>query len=118
MKEVDMKKEKDNALDRYEKAYLNKRNNIMFIFKFVSPFIPNFNMIKANHGITMFILSKKAYQDMIEFIHDIENGKNIFNFPKYFEEFRMSALYKNILNQCKEDLGIIEATSISYRYDI
>lgn len=36
----------------------------MFIFKFVSPFIPSFYNIKANHGIAMFILSKKAYIDI------------------------------------------------------
>lgn len=46
---------------KYEKLYLNKRNDIMFIFKFVSPYISSFYYIKANHGIAMFILSKKAY---------------------------------------------------------
>lgn len=39
----------------------------MFIFKFVSPFVPNFYDINANHGISMFILSKKAYIDMKKF---------------------------------------------------
>ena len=38
-----------------------KRNDIMFIFKFVCPFVPNFYNIKANHGIALFVMSKKAY---------------------------------------------------------
>jgi hypothetical protein len=44
--------------------YLHRRNDIMFVFKFISPFIPNFYNIKANHGIAMFILSKKAYLEI------------------------------------------------------
>jgi hypothetical protein len=56
----------------------------MFIFKFVSPFIPNFYTIKANHGIAMFILSKKALIDIKKIYQDISSKKNIFGFPKYF----------------------------------
>lgn len=39
----------------------------MFVFKFVSPYVPSFHQIKANHGIAMFILSKKAYLDIKDF---------------------------------------------------
>lgn len=64
--------------------YLRKRNDIMFIFKFISPFIPNFYNIKANHGIAMFILSKKAYLDMKKLHKDMSENKNIFLVPKNF----------------------------------
>jgi hypothetical protein len=64
--------------------YLRKRNDIMFIFKFISPFIPNFYNIKANHGIAMFILSKKAYLDMKKLHKDMSEKKNIFLVPKNF----------------------------------
>lgn len=57
----------------------------MFIFKFVTPFIPNFYNIKANHGITMFIVSKKAYLEMRKFYKDISEKKNVFLVAKYFE---------------------------------
>lgn len=75
----------------------------MFIFKFVSPFIPNFYNIKANHGIAMFILSKKAYLEMKKFHKDITDKKNIFNVLKYFNEFSNSQVYKNLVNQIASD---------------
>lgn len=75
----------------------------MFIFKFVSPFIPNFYQIKANHGIAMFILSKKAYLEMKKLHKEMTEKKNIFNVSKYFEEFANSQVYKNLLNQIASD---------------
>jgi hypothetical protein len=36
----------------------------MFIFKFVTPLINNLMAINANHQITLFVLSKKAYHQM------------------------------------------------------
>jgi hypothetical protein len=35
----------------------------MFIFKFVCPHVDKLSRIKANHGISLFIMSKKAYID-------------------------------------------------------
>ena len=75
----------------------------MFIFKFVAPFIPNFYNIKANHGINMFILSKKAYLEMKKLHKEMSEKKNVFNIPKYFEEFTNSQAYKNLLNQINSD---------------
>jgi spore coat polysaccharide biosynthesis protein SpsF (cytidylyltransferase family) len=37
--EVKRKKEKEEAFRKYMTLYLQKRNNIMFIFQFVSPYI-------------------------------------------------------------------------------
>lgn len=76
----------------------------MFIFKFVSPFVPSFFTIKANHGISMFVLSKKAYLEMKKFYKDIVDKKNIFNFPKHFDAFVNSPAYKNLITQIKGDL--------------
>ncbi len=76
----------------------------MFIFKFISPFVSNFHNIKANHGIALFILSKKAYLEIKTFYKDINDKKNIFNLPKYFPDFLNSALYKSLANQVKNDL--------------
>ena len=39
----------------------------MFIFKYVTPYVFNFYNINANHLITLFIISKKAYHDMKAF---------------------------------------------------
>lgn len=67
IKKNEEKKNIDMAIQRYSKIYLNRRNNIMFIFKFVTPYVYNLFNINANHGITLFIVSKKAYIDMKEF---------------------------------------------------
>lgn len=41
-----------------------KRNDIMFIFKYIAPYVFGLSDIKANHAISMFIMTKKAYIDM------------------------------------------------------
>jgi len=41
-----------------------KRNEIMFIFKYIAPYVFGLSEIKANHGISMFIMSKKSLLDM------------------------------------------------------
>lgn len=57
----------------------------MFVFKFISPFVSNFYNIKANHGIAMFILSKKAYLEIKKLCKDIVDKRNIFNFANSFQ---------------------------------
>lgn len=56
----------------------------MFVFKFISPFVSNFYNIKANHGIAMFILSKKAFLEIKKLCKDITDKRNIFNFANSF----------------------------------
>ena len=51
-------------IEVYGKLYLNRRNNIMFIFKFISPYIYSLHGFYANHGLPMFISSKKSYLEM------------------------------------------------------
>jgi hypothetical protein len=68
--------------NKYEKFYVNKRNNIMFIFKFICPFANTLINYKANHGIALFIMSKKAYIEMKNFLGDLKSQKNLFNINK------------------------------------
>lgn len=68
MEDAKFKKIKALAFSDYEKIYVNKRNNIMFIFKFICPFANTLVKFKANHGIAFFITSKKAYIDMKKLI--------------------------------------------------
>ena len=57
-------RQKEEAFEKYEKAYIAKRNDCMFIFKFIAPYVQFFYNIKANHGIALFVMSKKAYLDL------------------------------------------------------
>lgn len=82
--EANQKRDREEAIQKYLKVYINRRNDIMFVFKFVSPYVPSFHAIKANHGIAMFIVSKKAYLDMRDFFKNLIERKNIFGFSKYF----------------------------------
>ena len=43
----------------------------MFIFKFVSPYVAYFGHIKANHGIALFIMSKKALIELKTFLSNL-----------------------------------------------
>ena len=68
----------------------------MFIFKYVTPYIYSFNEINANHGITLFIISKKAYHDMKRFNADIRSRNNVLKLNPYFAEFINSDKYREI----------------------
>ena len=67
----------EETFGRYEKQYLMRRNDIMFVFKFIAPYVMGLYEIKANHEISMFILSKKAYLDMREFLDYVSNKNNL-----------------------------------------
>lgn len=54
----------------------------MFIFKFVCPHANTLVKFKANHGIALFITSKKAYIDMKNLVNDLKKINNIFNIDR------------------------------------
>lgn len=93
LEEANYKREKERAFEEFEKAYLDRRNDIYFVFKFIAPFISKFGNIKANHGISMFMVSKKAYIDMKAFSKNLQKKDNVFKFKNFFEEFTMSSIY-------------------------
>jgi len=76
----------------------------MFIFKFVTPYVYNLYNIKANHGITLFIIGKKAYHDMKTFYNYLNLKTNFLKIAPYFSEFVNSSKYKSILEVAKSDL--------------
>ncbi len=118
LEEVYGKREKEQAFQKFEKAYINKRNDCMFTFKFVSPYVTHFYNIKANHGIALFMMSKRAYMDIKQLKKDMEARKNIFKLQKYFEEFAVSQTYRNMLEQVTTDMDMVQAQSICYSSDI
>lgn len=54
----------------------------MFIFKFICPHSNTLVKFQANHGIALFITSKKAYIDMKNLISDLKKNNNIFKIDK------------------------------------
>jgi len=92
-KKNDEKKKIDLVIETYSKQYLNRRNNIMFIFKFVTPYIFNLSKNGANHGVTLFIVCKKAYQDIKTYFKMLQNKVNFLNLHSYFQEFVESSSY-------------------------
>ena len=90
----------------------------MFIFKFVSPYIYNLYAIKANHGITLFILSKKAYHDMKSFVTHMKSKTDFLKVGQYFNQFAKSPKYQGIFDIVNSDLEIIMAQLSCYKEDI
>lgn len=90
----------------------------MFIFKFVTPYIYNLYNIKANHGITLFIISKKAYHDMKTFFNLVNLRTNFFKLNPYFDDFTKSTKYQSITQILRSDIEIIQAQLWSYKEDI
>ena len=72
----------------------------MFIFKFVCPYVNTLVKFKANHGIALFITSKKAYIDMKKFLVDMRSQRNFYDINKYWKDFIDSSIYANIIKQC------------------
>lgn len=118
MKEAEEKKQVSLSIYRYEKMYLNKRNNIMFIFKFVTPYIYNLFNIKANHGITLFILSKKAYHQMKHLHQYVKSKTNFLKLAPYFDHFIKSTKYDSLVETTKSDIELILAQIYTYQEDI
>ena len=90
----------------------------MFIFKFVTPYIYNLFNIKANHGITLFILSKKAYHQMKNFHSYVKSKTNFLKLAPYFDEFIKSHKYNALLETTKSDIELILAQIYTYQEDI
>ena len=118
LEQANMKKRKEKMFEEMEKAYLDKRNDIFFVFKFIAPYISRFGDIKANHGISLFMVSKKAYIDMKAFHASLQKNENIFKFKEFFEDFNTSLIYKNIVNQVRADLELIQVQCMCYSADI
>jgi hypothetical protein len=117
-KEAEEQKKITAAIQKYEKLYLNKRNNIMFIFKFVTPYIYFVYNIKANHEITLFILCKKAYHQMKAFHHYVKARSNFMKLGAYFNEFTKSPKYDSLIGTLASDLETIMAQMSCYKDDI
>lgn len=118
LEEVNFKRAKENAFTDYEKMYLQRRNDIYFVFKFIAPYVSKFGQVKANHGIAMFIISKKAFIDMKQFRRSLEKRENIFKIKNFFEDFTNSQIYQNLLKQVESDIEIIQVQAICYSSDI
>ena len=56
----------------------------MFIFKYVTPYIYNLYTLNANHGITLFIISKKAYHEMKQLNYYIKSRQNFMKLSPFF----------------------------------
>lgn len=69
----------------------------MFIFKYIVPqILAIYKKCSANHAITLFIMCKKAYQDLKLFHLQVCGKKNSLELKEYFEEFAASRQYKDI----------------------
>ena len=87
----------------------------MFIFKYVTPYVYNFANINANHGITLFIVSKKAYQEMKTLNNNIRNKTNFMKFNSYFNEFTNHYKYRELIKLTNSDLEMIMLQVSTYK---
>lgn len=58
--------------------YINKRNDIMFVNKFIEPHVKTFSKTRVNHSIVLFIFSKKAYLELKKLSSEMTSKKNVF----------------------------------------
>ncbi len=78
----------------------------------------NFYNINANHLITLFIISKKAYHDMKSFNISLKESDNFLKLWPYFNEFVNNPMYKELVELTSSDLKIIGVQLFAYKEDI
>jgi hypothetical protein len=91
----------DEALEKYRKIYLNRRNIILFVFKHIDPHIPSILKMPVNHANYVYILCKNAYHDLVSFDKAISTKTNFMKLNPYFEEFIKSPAYNDIAEMVK-----------------
>jgi hypothetical protein len=91
----------------------------MFVFKYIVPYILSiYKGIHANHLITLFILCKKAYQDLINYSKDLHMNTNFLSAVEYFEEFTASRQYKEISELVEGEVELIADQTKEYCYNL
>jgi hypothetical protein len=81
----------------------------------VTPYIYTFFEINANHGITLFVISKKAYHDMKQFNNYIKDKVNFLKIAPCFNEFANNPKYREIEEITASDLELIRAQLSTYK---
>lgn len=87
----------------------------MFIYKFVTPYTYTIADINANHGITLFILSKNAYHQMKNFHSYVKGRTNFLKLSEYFNEFVNTQKYQTLVEMTQSDLEMIQAQMFCYQ---
>ena len=93
VEEANEKKTREVAFEELEKLYLDRRNDIYFVFKFIIPHLQQFKDMKANHNVALFLLAKRSFLDMSIFLRAVKNNENIFKQKHFFKEFIKSPVY-------------------------
>lgn len=76
-----MSEDKQKAFAKIQKLYVDKKNDLMFVDKFINPEIKNLDeKIRLNHSTLLFLLYKKACVDLTNMQESMDVNKNIFNF--------------------------------------
>ena len=75
------KKKLDASIEDYKSKYLNRRNNIIFAFKYIVPYIHRFFKLPVVHANYLFIICKKTYQEIKIFSEAVFKKENIFKLP-------------------------------------
>ena len=60
-------KRKEEIKERFDSLYVGRRNDLMFFYEFIEPYIKRVSYLRVNHATAGFILGKKSYQDMVKF---------------------------------------------------
>lgn len=64
----------------------------------------------------MFIISKKAYHDMKNYVDNLMQQINFLKLnPKYFPSFTKSVSYENLITMTLSDVDIINAQMTTYK---
>lgn len=87
---AELQKENEEIFEKLEDLYIGKRNDIMFVNKYIQPNIQTFSHLRVNHEVAMFIFCKKTFMKLIRLKDDMKSKKNIFNIKKGFDSYIQS----------------------------
>lgn len=108
----------ETTFNKYVQQYLERRNNIMFAFKFIIPTAYELCELKLNQSLYLFMLSKATYLELRKVLDALKAKTNLFELQLLWTEFADSYLYQSIQEQIREDLEIVSSHSSIFLADV
>lgn len=76
--------------------YLNRTNNIMFVFKYIIPYVQLLSNLPVIHANYLYILCKYTYFELKQLRDAVTSREDIFKVGELFFEIINSPFYKDL----------------------
>lgn len=93
-KQNDLKKKMETAINQYKDIYMNHRNKIAFVMKYLFPNACYIQKLQIKHADYLFTLCKCTYKKLKQLEIQTKDRVNFLGLKEFYDEFTKSANYK------------------------